>query len=469
MIPNDRSYLRQRGRHSGHLTQANHMLQGAPLRFRKREIAGFLCRVALLGLVVAAVLFVMYPNLGLARVGRDTSATSLLSFNQAITVASPAVVNIVTDKLSLRQPLNLAPGLGSGVIVSDDGYIITCSHVIKGASKIFVILQDNRPFLAQLIGKDRRTDLAVLKIQANKLRPIPQAKRHSVNTGSVVLAIGNPFNLGQSTTVGIVSAIEQVKIGSEERQTLFQVDAAINEGNSGGALVNNQGELIAITTTSFQDIANLKAEGISFAIPWPLVQKLMRNIIADGRVVRGHIGIRVRDIGHAPSLRLNKISNHVEVDAVVPNSPAQKAGIQVKDVLLKINNVEIDQAQQALEMVINARPGSWLKVEVLRNTKRVSMQVGVEPEPEPEQSASSHSAVTGKTEGVTDARSEKTARGAKTNRITQHAQSVETGHRRTGLDQTTKPFLQTSAGKPVVSKTLGFQQAMDLEQRHLYI
>ncbi|GAL06436.1 outer membrane stress sensor protease DegS [Photobacterium aphoticum] len=180
--------------------------------------------------------------------------------------------------------------------MSDKGYIVTNYHVVAEADQVIVALQDGRILTAQLIGKDQRTDLAVLKIQAENLPVIPLSTDYTPAVGDVVLAIGNPYNLGQTTTYGIISATGRSGMSFYGRQDFLQTDAAINEGNSGGALVNTRGELVGINTASFQQATDIETYGISFAIPYELTQKIMNKLIADGRVIRGYIGIEARDI-----------------------------------------------------------------------------------------------------------------------------------------------------------------------------
>ncbi|MCO4790382.1 outer membrane-stress sensor serine endopeptidase DegS, partial [Vibrio cholerae] len=215
-----------------------------------------------------------------------------ISFNEAVRKAAPAVVNIYNRKYSENDRRKLSiQGLGSGVIVSEKGYIITNYHVVAQADQIVVALQDGRAAAAQLVGKDRRTDIAVLRVEGTGLPVIPLNPDYHPKVGDVVLAIGNPYNLGQTTTFGIISATGRSSISADGRQAFIQTDAAINDGNSGGALVNTQGELVGINTASFQQATDLETYGISFAIPYSLASKIMTKIIADGRVIRGYIGV----------------------------------------------------------------------------------------------------------------------------------------------------------------------------------
>ncbi|MDW2372548.1 trypsin-like peptidase domain-containing protein, partial [Vibrio sp. 1078-1] len=217
----------------------------------------FLLRSVFLGLATAAVVLLAVPSLrnNVIPVALDQQPKNIasleLSFNQAVRRAAPAVVNIYSRKYVENDRSKLSTqGLGSGVIVSEKGYIITNYHVVAQADQVVVALQDGRAAAAQLVGTDKRTDIAVLRVEGSNLPVIPLNSEYKPQVGDVVLAIGNPYNLGQTTTFGIISATGRSSI-SDGRQAFIQTDAAINEGNSGGALVNTQGELVGINTASF--------------------------------------------------------------------------------------------------------------------------------------------------------------------------------------------------------------------------
>lgn len=262
-----------------------------------------LARSVVYGIAVAAVLLVAIPSLRNSQLipevtlAQFETGNELLSYNYAVRRASPAVVNIYTRRYSSENRLQLnAEGLGSGVIMSDKGYIVTNYHVVARADQIIVALQDGRIDTAQLIGKDQRTDLAVLKIELDSLPVIPFNDSYDPAVGDVVLAIGNPYNLGQTTTFGIISATGRPGMSFNRQQDFLQTDAAINKGNSGGALVNSRGELVGINTASFQQATDIETYGISFAIPYSLTVKIMQKLIADGRVIRGYIGVEGREV-----------------------------------------------------------------------------------------------------------------------------------------------------------------------------
>ena len=304
----------------------------------------FLLRSAALGVATAVILLLAVPSLRSDVFNQPTQHAVTdysglqISFHNAVRKASPAVVNIYSRKYqeNSRSKL-LIQGLGSGVIVSEKGYIITNFHVVAQADQIVVALQDGRIAAAQLVGKDRRTDIAILRIDGDNLPVIPLNSSYAPKVGDIVLAIGNPYNLGQTTTFGIISATGRSSISADKHQAFIQTDAAINEGNSGGALVNTKGELVGINTASFQQATELETYGISFAIPYALANKIMKKIIADGRVIRGYIGIDGQDINSVAS----RLLNHDQIGGIVvlgvdPNGPAAEAGFKEQDIGLSI-------------------------------------------------------------------------------------------------------------------------------------
>ncbi len=344
-----------------------------------------LLRSVVIGLVTAALIIAVMPSLRENIIPKQISSpfdvTSLqLSFNGAVRKAAPAVVNIYSRKYTENNRSKLSTqGLGSGVIVSDKGYIITNYHVVAQADQIIVALQDGRVAAAQLVGKDRRTDIAVLRVEGNNLPVIPTNPQYQAKVGDVVLAIGNPYNLGQTTTFGIISATGRSSISADGRQAFIQTDAAINEGNSGGALVNTQGELVGINTASFQQATEFETYGISFAIPYSLANTIMEKIIADGRVIRGYIGVDGQDINSVTSSLLG--SEHIGgivILAVDPNGPAAKAGFQRQDIILKIDDHKINGRQNVMDIVTNLRPGTVANFTLLRKGEEIVVPVTIE-------------------------------------------------------------------------------------------
>lgn len=349
-----------------------------------------LLRSSLLGLLTAGLLLTVVPSLRTAAVEVTTTNSpsefeSLqVSFSHAVRRAGPAVVNIYSRKQSdTAQRGFIVEDLGSGVIVSEKGYIITNYHVIASADQIVVALQDGRYSAAQLVGKDRRTDLAVLRIEGNNLPVIPLNSNYQAKVGDVVLAIGNPYNLGQTTTFGIISATGRSSISADGRQPFIQTDAAINRGNSGGALVNTKGELVGINTASFQQATNVETYGISFAIPYSLANAVMEKIIADGRVIRGYIGIDGQDINSVSSRLLGgEYVGGIIVMGITPNSPADLAGFERQDVILEIGGAKVNGRDSVLEIVTGLRPGIEVEMKVLRKGEEIMLNVLVGDDPQ---------------------------------------------------------------------------------------
>lgn len=230
-----------------------------------------------------------------------------------------------------------------------------------------------------MVGKDKRTDLAVLKIQEGNLPVIPLNSNYKAEIGDVVLAIGNPYNLGQTTTFGIISATGRAGLSAYGRQSFIQTDAAINQGNSGGALVNTRGELVGINTASFQQATDLETYGISFAIPYALADKIMKKLISDGRVTRGYIGIDGRDINPIMARLMDvELIKGILVFGVDENSPAQKAGVQSQDLLVAIDNKKIDGRQSVLDIITELRPGTPAELQIIRQGKPLTLTVVIE-------------------------------------------------------------------------------------------
>ncbi|WP_261816628.1 outer membrane-stress sensor serine endopeptidase DegS [Vibrio gallicus] len=345
----------------------------------------FLLRSTLLGLLAAAIVIAIVPNLRNKILPQPSPSHTQqtpdtpMSFNTAVRRAGPAVVNIYSRQYSEDDRRKLkTQGLGSGVIVSKKGYIITNYHVIAKADQVIVALQDGRIASAQLVGQDQRTDIAVLQISLSDLPIIPLNPDYQAKVGDVVLAIGNPYNLGQTTTLGIISATGRSSISSDGRQALLQTDAAINAGNSGGALVNSTGDLVGINTSSFQQATDLETYGISFAIPYQLALKIMRKIIADGRVIRGYIGVDGHDISPMTNrLLLGNFSSGIVVLRVEADGPADKAGIKPRDVIVKIGETTADNRENVMDVITDARPGTKVNILVIRDGQQLTIPVTV--------------------------------------------------------------------------------------------
>jgi serine protease DegS len=350
-----------------------------------------LLRSAVIGLIVAGILLAAVPmlrkNITDPLFERNFAQTSEepVSYNSGVRHAAPAVVNVYNRNMGNSSQNELAiRTLGSGVIMNDNGYILTNKHVINNADQIIVALQDGRVFEALLVGSDSLTDLAVLKINAGNLPVIPINSHRTPHVGDVVMAIGNPYNLGQTVTQGIISATGRIGLSPSGRQNFLQTDASINQGNSGGALVNSLGELMGINTLSFdQSNDGATPEGIGFAIPTALATKVMGKLIRDGRVIRGYIGISGREVSplHGPNSGLDRIQGIV-VNEVTPNGPAANAGMQVRDVIVNVNNKPAVSAIETMDQVAEVRPGTVIPVEIIRDGQEMTLQVTVQEYPD---------------------------------------------------------------------------------------
>lgn len=333
----------------------------------------------------------------------DTSAAlpASMSLNGAAKKAMPAVVNIFT-RTEIKAPSNpfrddprfkfffedqpeepqSSSSLGSGVIVSADGYILTNHHVVEAADQIEVALADGRKSSAHVIGSDPETDLAVIKIDIPDALPaITFAQPDQAHIGDIVLAIGNPFGVGETVTMGIVSALKRDHLGLNTFENFIQTDAAINPGNSGGALVDATGNLIGISSAIYSP--NGGSLGIGFAIPVSTAKKTMEQIIQHGSVTRGWIGAAVQELTPelVDSFKLGD-ANGVLVTDVIRNSPAEKAGIMTGDILLAIDGHAITDWSSMLETVANTPPNKVVSVETVHNNKKQTLQVKIGKRPQ---------------------------------------------------------------------------------------
>jgi serine protease DegS len=335
------------------------------------------------GVLLALVLLLLIPGL-LPGLNNNSLATSLfkgsqaqqapLSFAKAVSVASPAVVNIYSQQIEVNpqygRKARKSTRLGSGVIMDTHGYILTNLHVIRQADLIHVLLQDGQIYPAELIGFDHYTDLAVLKVNASNLPVIPQKEQQTSLVGDIVLAIGNPLNLGQTVTQGIISATGRNGLSNTSYLEFLQMDAAINEGNSGGALINSNGTLVGINSRKFtQSNPQLSIQGIFFAVPYQLAYKVMRQIIENGKVVRGWLGISTTNYH-------NELKGFV-VDEVMNNSPAQAAGIKVADVVYQIDNTAIKSVTDALDIIAETQPNTELTFKIYRQGNAIEAKVKI--------------------------------------------------------------------------------------------
>lgn len=267
-------------------------------------------------------------------------------------------------------------GLGSGVIVSEDGYIVTNNHVVEQADDMMVLLGDKRKFPAKLIGTDPKTDLAVIKIEATGLPTLPWGNSTTLEVGELVLAVGNPFGLNQTVTMGIISAVGRANVGIVDYENFIQTDAAINPGNSGGALVNLQGQLIGINTAIFSRTGGYM--GIGFAIPSQMVTHVMKSLIGHGKVIRGWLGVSIQELSEDLANQFDAPDTKgALVGDVFSTSPAGLAGLQRGDIIRKYNEVPINNPTHLRTLVAETVPNTSVPLKVLRNGKEVSLSVSI--------------------------------------------------------------------------------------------
>ncbi|KAF3999746.1 S1C family serine protease [Glaciimonas immobilis] len=325
--------------------------------------------------------------------------TTQNSYRSASKRAMPSVVNIFTTKESrqsanplLQDPLfkkyfgdrsepeEKQSSLGSGVIVSSQGYILTNNHVVEAADEIEVGLSDGRTATAKVVGSDPDTDLAVIKINLPNLPAITLGHIEDANVGDVVLAIGNPFGVGQTVTMGIVSALGRSHLGINAFENFIQTDAAINPGNSGGALVDTNGNLLGINTAIYSRTGG--SLGIGFAIPVSTAKVVMESIINTGSVVRGYIGVEPQDITPelAESFGLTQKTGAI-IAGVLKNGPADRAGIKPGDILVAINETPVADTTDLLNVVAKFAPGTQVKMMVIRKAKKsaINLTIGKRP------------------------------------------------------------------------------------------
>ena len=309
-----------------------------------------------------------------------------VSYADAVDHAAPAVVNIYTRKVVKRKthPLfddpffqrffqtnpvpneRIQSSLGSGVIMSPDGYILTNNHVINGADQIVVALHDGRDINATIVGTDPEADLAVLRIELDNLPYIQVAGDSNLRTGDVVLAIGNPFGVGQTVTLGIVSATGRNQLGINTYEDYIQTDAAINPGNSGGALINTRGELVGLNTAIYSKSGG--SQGIGFAIPAAVATRALTDIATHGTTIRGWLGIEVQESTPQllEALSLPKALTGLIVTGIYPDGPADQAKLAIGDILVKINGKEALNARSAMNQIAALRPGDGIDLEYIR-------------------------------------------------------------------------------------------------------
>ena len=356
------------------------------------------------GLAAAFLVLVFKPDfLGEPQYGSSPAMTlarqeGSVSYADAVQKTAPAVVNIFTTTLTRREahPFFSDPlfrrffgeelsqprvekrnNLGSGVIVNKNGYIITNHHVIENASEIRVVLRDGRSMAARVVGTDPETDLAVLQASGEDFPVAQLGRSEDLQIGDVVLAIGNGFGLGQTVTMGIVSALGRQSLGLTSYDNFIQTDAAINPGNSGGALINPYGDVIGINTAIYTKSGG--SEGVGFAIPAQLVNKVFKQIRDKGRVVRGWIGVTTTQAVTpelAQALGLGDAKGLL-IAQILRNGPADKAGIKPGDVIQKVNGIEAKTARVMVDLVADIQPGEDVKIELTRDGNSQTVHVEV--------------------------------------------------------------------------------------------
>lgn len=337
------------------------------------------------------------PYTATPKVPRQIMETSR-AFSEIVIAVSPSVVNISTTKVVKRNtgPFFEDPffdlfspfhdfgtpkkwkerSLGSGVIVSQDGYIITNNHVVEKADEIKVTLLDKRTLKGSIVGADPKTDIAIIKIDANNLQTLSWGDSDKLQVGEFVLAIGSPYGLSNTVTMGIISAVGRANVGIADYEDFIQTDAAINPGNSGGPLVNIKGELIGINTAIFSRTGGY--QGIGFAVPSNMVRLVMDQLVQKGKVTRGWIGVTIQEL--TPELAQEfglKKSKGALVSDVAKDSPAARAGILKGDIILEFNGKEVKDVSSLRNMVAQSKTGSEITLKILRAGKEFTVKVGI--------------------------------------------------------------------------------------------
>ena len=323
---------------------------------------------------------------------------AVLSYAPVVEKVIPSVVNISTEKLvetkipeqfrrffedpffkKFFEPFGKLPdkpqkrkefALGSGVILTKDGYIVTNYHVVSGATKIIVKTHNGKKYTAKLIGSDPKTDLAVIKIDAKNLHPITIADSGKIKVGDIVLAVGNPFGLGESVTNGIISGLNRTSIGLNAYENFIQTDAAINPGNSGGALVDLKGRLIGINSAIISRSGG--NNGIGFAIPSNMMKFVVTSLVTKGKVVRGYLGVMISNIDPAKA-KLYGIDHGVLINKVEPNSAAEKAGLKPGDIIVAVDGEEVKNAGELRNKIAFKGAGSKVTLKIYRNGKYITV------------------------------------------------------------------------------------------------
>lgn len=359
-----------------------------------KQVLTFVAQSIVVGLAAAAVILLLMPGSSLFN-----STKRADSYHTAIEAAAPAVVNVYSGNtyLKAKNPILQDPlfrrffgepsqntkkridSRGSGVIMDTEGHILTNAHVIQGAEEIFVTLRDGRETTARTIGIDNDTDLAVLQIGLENLPVIPIGDSSQLRVGDIVLAIGNPYDFGQTVTQGIVSATGRKRLGITTFDNFIQTDADINPGNSGGALISTSGDLVGINTAIYSTTGG--SQGIGLATPINTGIEVMRQLISNGRVVRGWIGIQAQPLPSDIAEAMGLMKGGVLVSAVLQGGPADIAGINPGDVVTKIQGQEIIDPRQAIDTIAKLAPGSKIEMTIIRGWEEIKINAVVTQRP----------------------------------------------------------------------------------------
>ncbi len=369
--------------------------------------AGLIFAGILIGVILTARLDIFSTSqaqgVNLSKESIDILSRTDKAMDELTAATKPAVVNISFEQTVTAQPMQnpffddpffrhffggpsdnqggkprkyKQRGLGSGVVVGREGYIITNNHVVQGADEIVVKLSDKRQFKGKVVGADPRTDLAVVRISAGKLPYLELGDSDNTKVGDRVIAIGNPFGLNQTVTSGIISAVGRADVGIADYEDFIQTDAAINPGNSGGALVSMKGELIGLNTAIFSTSGGY--QGIGFAIPSNMIKVVMESLIKNGKVIRGWLGVGIQPL--TPELARQfglKSEKGVLVSEVTEGGPARKAGLQRGDVILQYGGKDLSSISEFRNMVAREKPGNRVTLKILRNGKEESVTVEI--------------------------------------------------------------------------------------------
>lgn len=367
----------------------------------KRGISSFLVRIIIVfGLVFsinAGTWYYSYAEDSITEKPADVLTKIGQATAEIVKTVRPAVVNISTTR-TVKLRSNISPffddpffrrffgdqfntpkerktaSLGSGVIVDSGGYIITANHVVQGAEEIKVTLSDRREFNGKIVGTDAMTDIAVIKIEAENLPTIKWGNSDTLQVGETVLAIGSPYGLSQTVTMGIVSAVGRANVGIADYEDFIQTDAAINPGNSGGALVNVRGELVGINTAIFSTSGGY--QGIGFAVPTNMAKSVMDSLISKGKVIRGWLGVTVQSLTPELAQQFNLEEDRgALVGDVVEGGPAEQSGIQRGDVIVAYEGKKIEEPYQLRNMVANTPPGQEVEISIIRDNKKQTKKV----------------------------------------------------------------------------------------------